>query len=248
MLGSSRLSKFAAHAFGRHSVILERSGTSPTACGWVAGISCRRCCATSASGEYLCITSQPFRARRVDTTPAPDPPPGLVSVHIVIQVRIWIGDGDRLRCHSGRRRHRPDPSDWIGAGNRARPPTPWMHIPVLTSARGGSRCRIIFGCIGAWVPDCTPLVTALPDVIAARRRSACRGSTQSNQQGAQPAAGSMRYAQAEATKAAKALFCALFDTDLGLCPMRYIREWRLYVASARLADTQGCDRLGHRRC
>lgn len=185
MLGSSRLSKVTANAFGRHSVRLERSGTSPSACGWVARISCRRCCATSASGEDLCIASQPFRAWRVDTTPAPDPPPGLVSVHIVIQVRIWIGNGVWLQSHCRRRRPCPDPSDWIGARNRARPQTPWMLIPVLTSARVASRCRIISGCIGAWVPNCTPLVTALPDVIAARRhtrrRPACRGSTQSDQ-------------------------------------------------------------------
>lgn len=117
-----------------------------------------------------------------------------------------------------------------------------MHIPVLTSASDGSRCRIISGFIDAWVPDCTPLVTALPDVIAARRhkrrRPACRGSTQSDQQGAQPAAGSTRHSQAEAeAEATKTSFCALFNAVLGLAPMWCIREWRPYVALARLADT-----------
>ena len=116
-----------------------------------------------------------------------------------------------------------------------------MHNPVLTSARDGARGRIISGFIDAWVPDCTPLVTALPDVIAARRharrRPACRGSTQSDRQGAQPAAGSTRHSQAEA-EATKTSFCALFNAVLGLAPMWCIREWRPYVALARLADTR----------
>lgn len=47
-----------------------------------------------------------------------------------------------------------------------------------------------------------------------------------------------QHSLAEATGVSKTILCAQFHTLLGMSPMRYLREWRLYLASARLSETQ----------
>lgn len=47
-----------------------------------------------------------------------------------------------------------------------------------------------------------------------------------------------QHSLAEATGVSKTILCAQFYVLLGMSQMRYLREWRLYLASARLSETQ----------
>ncbi len=46
-----------------------------------------------------------------------------------------------------------------------------------------------------------------------------------------------QHGLAAAAGVSKTVLCAHFQQVLGMSPMRYLRDWRLYLASAELADT-----------
>lgn len=52
-----------------------------------------------------------------------------------------------------------------------------------------------------------------------------------------PSGGWTQHSLAKATGVSKTTLCEQFHAILGMSPMRYLREWRLYLASARLAET-----------
>lgn len=53
-----------------------------------------------------------------------------------------------------------------------------------------------------------------------------------------PSGGWTQHSLATASGVSKTTLCGQFHTILGMSPMRYLREWRLYLASAQLAETQ----------
>lgn len=249
---------------------------------------------------------EPYGDWIVDATPAPFRPPGSVSLHIVLEGRIWIDianshlvaqEGDVLIFPRGSRH-------FLGSGSAGRlispgddlPPPPWSAIPVIAYDASGPRARILCGFLEARVLDFQPLLSSLPEVMMARTlavgtdwlSSAVRHLMREVDE---PSPGAMtivarlseivfiellRRQMLEARSAPAGWLCALgdpmlrralealhgsprkdwtqqdlaaeigvsktvlcerFQAVLGLPPMKYLRDWRLYLASADLADT-----------
>lgn len=122
---------------------------------------------------------EPYGDWIVDASPAPFRPPGSVSMHIVVEGKLWldmdddhpvaIESGDVLVFPRGSRH-------FFGSGPSGRllspgddiPPPPWDRIPTISYEGAGPRARILCGFIEARVLDFHPLLAGLPDVMVAR--------------------------------------------------------------------------------
>lgn len=248
---------------------------------------------------------EPYGDWMVDASPAPFRPPGSVSMHIVVEGRLWLDMGDRhLDIGAGDVLVFPRGAPhFFGSGTTGRllspgddvPAPPWARIPTVTYEAPGPRARVLCGFIEARVLDFQPLLAGLPAVMVARttadsadwllpavqrllrevdepspggmtivsrlseiifiemlRRQMLAARTSGGWLAAlgdrvlfkalkllhgQPEVAWTQQALAEATGVSKTVLCQHFQQVLEMSPMRYLRDWKLYLASTELSQT-----------
>lgn len=249
---------------------------------------------------------EPYGDWVVDASPAPFRPPGSVSMHIVVEGRLWLGMGERrAEIQSGDVLIFPrGTAHFFGSGQAGRllspgddvPPQPWDRIPTVRYEAPGQRARILCGFIEARVLDFQPLRLGLPEVMVARTaedgadwllpavRRLIREIDEPSPGGmtivsrlseivfiellrrqllAARATGGWLAALgdpvlcralkllhdkpyspwsqldlATITGVSKTVLCQRFQHVLNMSPMRYLRDWKLYLASSDLAQSE----------